>query len=130
MTRLQALTRAWDLLPCSRSNDLTHDKFDAFELYLWRLQSKLHTVTKDQAYEKLMEVLPVKNVTALHRKEAEISRDETILGMSGVNQEVTLDSLVAMIPNAGLPAPRSLVKEMATAVLRVDRDKSNRLIGT
>ena len=26
MTRLEELTRAWDLLTCSGSNDLTHDK--------------------------------------------------------------------------------------------------------
>ena len=78
MTRLQALTRASDLLTCSRSNDLTHDKFDAFEVYFRRLQSKLHTVTEHLAYEKLMAVLPVTNVTALHRKEAEISRDDFV----------------------------------------------------
>ena len=51
MTRLQALTRASDLLTCSRSNDLTHEKFDAFEMYFRRLQSKLHTVTEDRTTE-------------------------------------------------------------------------------
>ena len=101
MTRLQALTRAWDLLTCSRSNKLTHDKFDVFEVYFRRLQSKLDTVTEDQAYEKLMAILPVRNVTALHCKQAKISRDKSFFRMSRVNQEVTLDSLVAMITNAG-----------------------------
>ena len=80
MTKLHALTRAWDLLSCSGSNDLTHEKLDVFEVYFRRLQSKLHGVTENQAYEKLMTVLPVRNVTTLHRKEAEISRDETISG--------------------------------------------------
>ena len=50
ITRLQALTKAWDLLACSGSNDLTHEKFDAFEVYFRRLQFKLHTVTEDEAY--------------------------------------------------------------------------------
>ena len=130
IARLQALSRAWNLLTCSGSNDLTHDKFDAFEVYLRRLESNLHTVTEDQAYERLMAILPDRNVTALHRKEAKISSDKTTFGMSAVNQEVTSGSLVAMITNAGLPASRSLVKERATTVLRVDRDKSNKYMKT
>ena len=108
--RLQALTRASDLLTCFGSNDLTHDKFDAFEVYFRCLESKLHTVTEDQAYERLMAILPDRNVTALHRREAKISSDKTIFRMSAVNQEVTSGSLVAMITNAGLPASRSLLK--------------------